>query len=146
MENMIKTYDRDLQEFTVNYYRHARECIKDLTDNAYGRRYYGEDNPVIRDGQTGYDLANNFHYLYSLLVEAYYKYAKNGMTATERAEFFEDYKIECIKKTFICNGCDISILIDEFTAIWTIPSDPPKNPVEHTGIGFDAIEDTFIIS
>jgi len=146
MANMIKIFDSRLQDFSVNYYSHARECILKFVNSSYERRSHGEYNPVIKDELTGEDFANNFHYLFALLVMAYYEYSKDGMTEAERELFYTNYRIDEIKEKFMCFGCDVTILIEEFLAIYMLPDTPPTNPVDHEGIGFDIIEDTLTIS
>ena len=137
MSNMLNYNDPVLLAFITEYYDMSKMCYKIALDDAYYRRYCGESNPLIKQSLTGNDLSNNFNYLLSMLVIAYFEYAKHGFTPTLVEEFYDEYKIDCVKKNFLCWGCDITPIINRFTAI---------SNTSRTGIGFMIVEETFIIN
>jgi len=110
-------YKTDIQEKVASYYEAASNIIFGYTDKAFATAIYG------RNAEMWYNRINDIHYLVILLYiinsrrELYY--TLNG--EDQGLEWiYTTYRLDCIKRTFICKGIDILPLL----VVWNLAPYP----------------------
>ena len=82
-----------------DYWCQVNTCVKKAINDGYSKELFGYNS------ECAYNSANNFFYLLDLLLFIQRDMAMTGNTI----DYYKDkYNIECVKKTFLCHGCNIS--------------------------------------
>jgi hypothetical protein len=125
-----------LQNLSADYYTAIGTYVDNIMTELYQAEMYGKDTEIY------YDMLNDFHYLYTLLILIYQEMQNDaiwefnygtGCNQSQTVDYYlEKYNINCIQKHFFCYGYDIADALNVFGL----------NPdmQEQDGIGFMYIE------
>ena len=89
-----------------DYWCQVNKCVMNKLNKGYADELYGYDSECAFNG------VNNFFYLLDLLI---YIKRDNVMNPLNTIDYYrKKYDIDCIEKTFMCHGCNISDALSVF--------------------------------
>lgn len=94
------------EQLIVDYWNQVNDCVMTNIDAAYKKELFG------RDSECSFNAVNNFHYLLSLLLHI--KEQVDLDSTLTVSDIYELYDLDCIKKTFMCCGCNITNALKVF--------------------------------
>jgi len=126
----------ELETMSSDYFDCLKSRIWELVKKMYADEMFGKSE----DSNTYANMINDFMYLYAYFVIIYYQRiedASNDLVCHNDKGipyYLTEFKIDCIKKYFVCKNMDISSLLNAFDLGQVGTND---------GINFMAIEEAY---
>ena len=98
-----------LQSYAALFYDEADSSLNSILEKLYKDEIFGF-------GESNYDTIGEIMYLFVYLMLIRYKIqedAGNGEQGTVE-EYAEEYELECIRKSFMCKGIDVTPMLRVF--------------------------------
>lgn len=115
----------ELETLTANFYDCIRNTMNEYVSSIYSQEMFGN----VEKSDSYANALNDLHYLYAYMVIIYFQRQEDKLLDTDcnrdkgSAYYYEEYKIDCIKRYFKCRNIDISSMLNTFglTKTNTIP-------------------------
>lgn len=110
----------ELEQLVTDYWCQVNTCVMTNITTGWTYEIYGKDS------ECAYNAVNNYHYLLDLLIYIRWYWTVNPTLTLE--EIITEFDIDCIKKTFMCCGCNITNALAVFGLARNITAPTCPNP------------------